>query len=184
MLTGGIPEEELMRVKDSQGREMIFRRPEAEIRPELRDLMLKYPTAGITMTDSVDEAFGKAMIVASEEEKLRLARLRELAEPTAPGAPTPTQIIKATLDEKMGEFLNTKRGDDNMVSGESYLEAQRQYIAGGGSLTNFRASFPPEIWMRELERERFPEQFARWRPSVVTEGGVFSEAEELLLEEY
>lgn len=77
MLTGGIPEEELTRIKDSQGREMIFRVPEEKREIEsVRALQLQFPTAGITTADTVDEAISKAMVVASEEQKLDLAQKR------------------------------------------------------------------------------------------------------------
>lgn len=144
MLTGGVSEDEIMRIKDSKGKELIFRKPEAEIKPEVRELMLQYPTAGITTANSMDVAINKAMKVASEEQKLDLEQKRAtLARTWQLAAGGGEEVI--TVGQMLGLPSSTASKFDTDLEQEINKVYTGKYGKAGAreqALTNLQLKYP------------------------------------------
>ncbi|MFH8120337.1 MAG: hypothetical protein QXS37_06050, partial [Candidatus Aenigmatarchaeota archaeon] len=66
-------------------------------------------------------------------------------------------ITDATRVQTIGIFLESRKGKDGFVSAEDYLKARQQWIAMGGTLSDFNAAFPYYVWMGPWEYEKIPE---------------------------
>ncbi len=71
-------------------------------------------------------------------------------------------------DSAVSQFLSEKKGNDGYVAAEVYQQALKKFIAGGGTQSNFFASFPQQTYLRQLEIEKLP---AGMRPQQVTDKG-------------
>jgi hypothetical protein len=103
---------------------------------------------------------------------MSLAELQAIAGKQLPGL---TEASKTSTSEKrdtsVGNYLEGKRGTDGLVAASSYLEALRRFVAAGGSRTNFLASFPQQLYLRQQEIDKLP---AELQPK--TTGGDFATA--------
>ena len=61
-----------------------------------------------------------------------------------------------TRDTEVSQFLESKKGTDGLISAGSYQEALRKFVAGGGTQTNFLASFPQQTYLRQEEIDKLP----------------------------
>jgi LysM repeat protein len=59
-------------------------------------------------------------------------------------------------------YINSNRGDDKLIAADTYVEAQKKWVGMGGTLADFKASYPPENLMRNEELGKLP---ASLRPS-------------------
>src|SRR3990167_2661067 len=59
-------------------------------------------------------------------------------------------------DTEVSQYLESKKGTDGLTSAGSYQEALRKFIAGGGTQTNFLASFFPQTYLRQEEIDKLP----------------------------
>jgi len=74
-------------------------------------------------------------------------------------AERPAEVGELTDADRINQitsFINSRRGRDGLISAETYIEAQRQWIGLGGTVTDFKAAFPPESLMRPQELQRLP----------------------------
>lgn len=56
----------------------------------------------------------------------------------------------------VGDFINSRREVDKLISANDYIEAQRQWIGMGGTVADFKAAFPPESVMGSWELPKLP----------------------------
>ena len=62
----------------------------------------------------------------------------------------------------INSFLSDKIGGDTKISAQSYMDAYKRWIGNGGSVSDFKYSYPVEQWLGSWEWENLPED---WRPS-------------------
>ena len=120
------------------------------------DLFIKLATEGVTGLSP----------------SMSLAELQAIAGKQLPG------IAKAKLgtestkrDTTTGNYLESKRGTDGLVSAGTYLEGLRKFVAAGGSQANYTSSFPQQLYLRQQEIDKLP---AELQPKAT--GGDFAAA--------
>lgn len=78
------------------------------------------------------------------------------------GKTTPTAEIR---DSNVGNFLESKKGTDGYISASDYQQGLRNYIKGGGTQSNYFASFPQQTYLRQQEIDKLP---ASLKPQMTT----------------
>lgn len=68
--------------------------------------------------------------------------------------PTTNDAIRV---QTIGNFLEPRKGQDGFVSAEDWLKARQQWIAMGGTKSDFESAFPYYVWMGPWEYENIPE---------------------------
>jgi hypothetical protein len=114
---------------------------------EIKELMARYPTAGITEDDTYAQAVGKVAEMPEEDQTY---------------APTDAQKIY-----EIAQFMTSRMGEDGYISAETYVESQQKWIGLGGNITDFKAAFPPESVMGEWELIRLPSSI--WKSSATND---------------
>ena len=82
--------------------------------------------------------------------------IRDLGAVTTKPTTGDTKITDQDRVIPLNTFFDSRRGEDNLIAAESYIEAQQAWIASGGTITDFKAAYPPETLMREFELKRLP----------------------------
>jgi hypothetical protein len=159
---------------------------------KVMELSVNYPNAGITINDSYNEALAKTsrFEATQPEETTEFTTTQKLALEQAglTGAARQTQLdylqnqgllggtagTEAEFTEKVNRiqvFMNARIGTDNLISAETYNEANKLWMTLGGTKSDWITYFPPESFMRTSEIQRLYNLY----PSVYTEpsgGGI------------
>lgn len=64
---------------------------------------------------------------------------------------------------QINTFLSSKVGDDGKIAAKTYIEAYKKWIGLGGSVQDFKYSFPVEEWLGSWEYKNLP---GGWQPSA------------------
>lgn len=123
-----------------------------EERAIVADMASKYVDAGITLNDTL----------ASAQAKLAKSRIYadQVRGPQAPRGPQPTVTERLLLNQSNIISTTTNKLDqeratsgDGYANPNSYREAKRNFIASGGTNTDFYESFPIEVYISPGNRK-------------------------------
>jgi hypothetical protein len=118
---------------------------------EIKELMARYPTAGITEDDTYAQAVGKVAEMLEEDQNDATTR----------------EVSDAQKIFEIAQFMTSRMGEDGYISAETYVESQQKWIGLGGNITDFKAAFPPESVMGEWELIRLPSSI--WKSSATND---------------
>jgi len=71
---------------------------------------------------------------------------------------------------EVSKFMTSQMGTDGFISAGDYVESQRKWIGMGGTITDFKAAFPPESVMGGWELPKLPSSI--WK---APKGGISNE---------
>jgi len=66
----------------------------------------------------------------------------------------------------VGGFIEKSKGEDGLITAETYISAQNQWIAENGSIANFKAVYPPETLMDEDNLNKLPSGLKPKEPTI------------------
>lgn len=78
---------------------------------------------------------------------------------------TTSEPVSQTREQVTSAYVNSKRGGDGLIAWETYVDAGKLFISKGGTLANFKASYPAETLMNAANLKLLPEGY---RPAKIS----------------